>query len=89
MRTARPLSQGQRERLLRSPSARSGRGGRSPGPRVAKESRKGSPGNQMESIQGWNSRENILSYIVIGGLCADDGIKDGGWMGRCLLLCPH
>ena len=26
-------------------------------------------------------RENILSYIVIGGLCADDGIKDGdGWV---------
>ncbi|CAN3987428.1 RNA polymerase sigma factor sigV, partial [Dysosmobacter welbionis] len=30
---------------------------------------------------GMELRENILSYIVIGGLCADDGIKDGdGWV---------
>ena len=77
MRTARPLSQGQRERLLRSPSARSGRGGRSPGPPGwPRRAGRGPPGTRWMEL-----RENILSYIVIGGLCADDGIKDGdGWV---------
>ncbi len=81
MRTARPLSQGQRERLLRSPSARSGRGGRSPGPPGwPRRAGRGPP--EPDGVHpGMELRENILSYIVIGGLCADDGIKDGdGWV---------